>query len=153
MCAYHCCFPECTWGGIEPFTEITLKTIYCFLVLAWMNINLQLSGVGLDAYFKRVAAGRSFGHLLGKGSISLWEVYARIVWMECTFFGMQVQALLKSSNQVSARVCEANSLYQFSGSFYDTYGHKVKCKRNVPTEQKNREVGSFVALQLFLIKS
>jgi len=26
----------------------------------------------------------------------------------------------------------------------------VKCKRNVPTEQKNREVGSFVALQLFL---
>ena len=63
---------------------------------------------------------------------------------------MQVQALLKSSNRVSARVCEANSLYYFSGSFYDTYGHKVKCKRNVPTEQKNREVGSFDALQLFL---
>ena len=25
-------------GGVEPFTEITLKTIYCFLVLAWMHI-------------------------------------------------------------------------------------------------------------------
>ena len=68
-------------GGIEPFTEITLKTIYCFLVLAWMHINLQLPGVGLDAYFKRVV-GRSFGNLLGKGSRFLWEVNARIVWME-----------------------------------------------------------------------
>ena len=25
-------------GDIEPFTEITLKNIYCFLVLAWMHI-------------------------------------------------------------------------------------------------------------------
>ena len=84
--------------------------------------HLLLSGAGLDAYkliafwcsldayFKRVV-GRSFGNVLGKGSRFLWEVHARIVWMECTFFGMQVQALLKSSNQVSARVCEANSLY------------------------------------------
>ena len=106
----------------------------------------------MEAYFKRVV-GRSFGNLLGKGFRFLWEVYAhaRIVWMECTFFGMQVQALLKSSNRVSARVCEANSLYYFSGSFYDTYGLKVKCKRNIPTEQKNREVGSFVALQLFFV--
>ena len=28
-----------------------------------------------------------------------------------------------------------------SGSFYDNFGQKVKCKRNVPTEQKYSEVG------------
>ena len=59
---------------------------------------------------------------------------------------MQAQALLKSSNQVSAHVCEAHSLYQFPGSFYDKYGQKVKRKRNVAadrTEKKRRKMMGF----------
>ena len=54
---------------------------------------------------------------------------------------MQVQALLKVQikyQHVSERLTVDIS---FQEVLYDTYSHTVKCKRNVPTEQKNREVG------------
>ena len=67
-------------GGedIAPFTEITLKNIYFFQKLG-LDAYLSLSGVGLDAYFKRVVVGRGFGQLWGKGSRFFWEIYARMV--------------------------------------------------------------------------
>ena len=46
-----------------------------------------------------------------------------IFWMTCS-----------SSNQVSGRACEANSLFLLPGSLSDKCAQKVKCKRNVPTE-------------------
>ena len=83
--------------------------------------HLLLSGAGLDEY-KFIAFCCWLGCILQEGcswaefrtsfgerlQIPLGSICRNCL---CTFFGMQVQALLKSSNQVSARVCEANSLY------------------------------------------
>ena len=110
-------------GAIEPFTDITLKSIYCFLVLALMHIYSFLA-----CLFQEGCCWAGFLTSFGKRvQIRLGSICQNGL-DDMHIFGMQVRVLLQSSKQVSARVCEANSLYYFPGSFYDKYGQKVKCK-------------------------
>ena len=93
-------------GGIEPFTEITLKNIYCFLLLAWMHIYSFLA-----CLFQEGCCWAGFRTSSGERvQIPLGSICQNGL-NDMHIFGMQVRALLKSSNQVSARVSEANSLY------------------------------------------
>ena len=93
------------------------------------SLGIMLNATHLQNFF-----------LWGPGK--LWEVCICqnglddmcIFWSVCSY-----RALLKSSDQVSAHVCEANNLYLFPGSFSDKHGQKVKCKRNVPTEKKKEK--------------
>ena len=97
-----------------------------------LDTYLKLSGAGLDAYFKRVVLGQVSGHFWGERlQISLGSMCQNGL-DDMHIFGVQVRALLKSSNEVQARVCEANS-------FQEVFMRNMECKRNVPTEQKEEE--------------
>ena len=78
-----------------------------------LDTYFKLSGAGLDAYFKRVVVGWVSGHFWEKAPDSFGKYMPEWFGWYAHFLECKYRALLKSSNQVSARKRSFVALFCF----------------------------------------